>query len=324
MNCWDHGKHCTYYERMTRAMMILSPDEDIKSQIATEKSPGEIDKSILYAVNVLENAKKVSPANDYRVFHWQGFANILLGQWDQGFSNFRNALSTLQKSTKDDKQKLLHKVLSYGVHISCAGIAVEKGMLQRAIRYLSIAERTQQYIHRNRLKEGEASMLSPVSVWRRALIKMYLVQISSERKERRVLLKAAQADLEISLDRVNSHPTCILVRGYLASAYRQNGKAKRALTELDCALYMIDEYFNKILQSFHGINQTPEDQESLNMIEETQKRKFLPLVQTLWLERAASFIALGNFADACEDLDAFDSSLFKLDESQKDDTKDHR
>ena len=100
MKCWEFPseKHCTYYERMTRAMMILSPDEDIKSQIATEKSPGEIDKSILYAVNVLENAKKVSPTNDYRVFHWQGYANILLGQWDQGFSNFRNALSTLQKS----------------------------------------------------------------------------------------------------------------------------------------------------------------------------------------------------------------------------------
>ena len=43
---------------MTRAMMILSPEADIKSRIATEKSPGEIDKSILYAVNVLENAKK--------------------------------------------------------------------------------------------------------------------------------------------------------------------------------------------------------------------------------------------------------------------------
>ena len=43
--------------------------------------------------------------------------------------------------------------------------------------------------------------------------------------------------------------------GYLASVSTK-WKSKRALTELDCALYMIDEYFNKI-QSFHGINQIP-------------------------------------------------------------------
>ena len=323
MKCWDFPseKHCTYYERMTRAMMILSPDEDTNSQAATDKPPGELDKSILYAANVLENAKKVSPANDYRVFHWQGYANILLGQWNQGFSNFRNALSTLQTSTEGDEQKLLHKVLSYGVHVSCAGIAVEKGMLHRAIRYLSVAEKTQQYIHRNRLKKGDASILLPVTVWRRALIKMYLVQISSERKERKVLLKAAQADLKIALDRVHSHPTCIRVRGYLASAYRQNGKPKRALTELDCALYMVDEYFDKILQSFHGISQTPEDEKALNIVEQTQKQKFLPLARTLWIERAASFIALGHFEDAYEDLNAFDNSLLKSNEQQNDDTE---
>ena len=52
--------------------------------------------------------------------------DLLISSLVNGTKVFQiSEMLNLQKSTEGDKQKLLHKVLSYGVHISCAGIAVE-------------------------------------------------------------------------------------------------------------------------------------------------------------------------------------------------------
>ncbi len=345
LNCWKlpTEKNCLFYERMTRAMLILSSSNDEEDEdeddvnnnnnnnkstenvikIKAEQSPGEFDRSILYAINLLENAKKINMENDYRVYHWQGFANILLGQWTQGFSNFQTAILKL----RDDKDrggntvaanKLLNKILSYGLYVTRAGLATEKGRLEHAIRYLSVAEKTQKHIYHIKLKNGDACLISPLAVWRRALIKMFLVQTKSERKERQGLLRQAYEDFHIVLDRIHSHPTNVRVRGYLASAYRQAGKPKHALAELDCALYLIDEYFNVIFNSYYknandrgdNINKNINN-EYMQTIEEMQRRKFLPLVKTLWLERAACFIALNHFESANEDLNAYDENNYE-------------
>ena len=50
----------------------------------------------------------------------------------------------------------------------------------------------------------------------------------------------------------------------------------------------------------------------MQTIEEMQRRKFLPLVKTLWLERAACFIALNHFESANEDLNAYDENNYSV------------
>lgn len=330
-------KDCKFYENMTRAMMILcfpncseygESRTDKRYKNNAEQSPGEFDRSLIHAANLLENAKKVNARDDYRVYHWQGFANILLGQWNQGFTNFHTALIKFREhgnwsEQSAPKSKLINKTLSYGLFMTRAGLAVEKGRLEHAIQYLTVAEKTQKYIHLTKLKNGEAFLISPLAIWRRALIKMFLVQTKAGHKERKMLLRQVCEDFNIVIDRIHSYPSNARARGYLASAYRQAGKPKHALTELDCALYLIDEYFNIIIKNYYGIsNDRNGDDRDVSNIEKMQRQKFLPLVQTLYLERAACFITLNAFGDANEDLDAYDNhsdivNINNLDDNDK-------